>query len=115
MADYQKMYSLLCRVVDSVIDPLERIPLAAPYADVLRGALEDAEELYVETSSEEEQGRKFSLTRREKHGILMLLQAMMGAAARSRGRKCPPDAPLPAQECGYIQIQVEPRTLFRSP
>lgn len=48
------MYSLLCRVVDSVIDPLERIPLAAPYADVLRGALEDAEELYVETSSEEE-------------------------------------------------------------
>ena len=93
MADYQKMYSLLCRVVDSVIDPLERIPLAAPYADVLRGALE----------------------RREKHGILMLLQAMMGAAARSRGRKCPPDAPLPAQECGYIQIQVEPRTLFRSP
>ena len=35
MADYQKMYSLLCRVVDSVIDPLERIPLAAPYADVL--------------------------------------------------------------------------------
>ena len=54
MADYQKMYSLLCRVVDSVIAPLERIPLAAPYADVLRGALEDAEELYVETSSEEE-------------------------------------------------------------
>mgnify|MGYP000399915723 CR=1 FL=1 len=55
------------------------------------------------------------LTRREKHGILMLLQAMMGAAARSRGRKCPPDAPLSAQECGCIQIQVEPRTLFRSP
>ncbi len=50
MADYQKMYSLLCRVVDSVIDPLERIPLAAPYADVLRGALEDAEELYIETA-----------------------------------------------------------------
>ena len=43
-----------CAVVDSVINPLERIPLAAPYADVLRGALEDAEELYVETSSEEE-------------------------------------------------------------
>ena len=48
MADYQKMYSLLCRVVDSVIDPLERIPLAAPYADVLRGALEDAEELIAD-------------------------------------------------------------------
>lgn len=50
MADYQKMYSLLCRVVDSVIDPLERIPLAIPYASVLRRAMEDAEELYIETA-----------------------------------------------------------------
>lgn len=60
-------------------------------------------------------GRKFPLTPGEKHAILNLLEAMMGAAARSRGRKCPPEAPLQAQECGCIQIQVEPRTLFRSP
>ena len=59
--------------------------------------------------------RKFSLTPGGKRVILNLLQAMMGAAARSRGRKCPPEAPLQAQECGCIQIQVEPRTLFRSP
>ena len=50
-----------------------------------------------------------------KQVIEILQQAMMGAAARSRGRKCPPEAPLQAQECGCIQIQVEPRTLFRSP
>ena len=30
--------------------------------------------------------------------------------ARSCGRKCPPEAPLAARECGAIQIQVEPRT-----
>jgi hypothetical protein len=28
MADYQKLYALLCGVIDDVIDPLERIPLA---------------------------------------------------------------------------------------
>ena len=32
MADYQKMYALLCGAVDDVIDPLEQIPLAIPYA-----------------------------------------------------------------------------------
>ena len=32
MADYQKLYALLCGVIDDVIDPLERIPLALPYA-----------------------------------------------------------------------------------
>ena len=33
MADYQKLYALLCGVIDDVIDPLERIPLALPYAN----------------------------------------------------------------------------------
>ena len=36
MVDYQKMYALLCGAVDDVIDPLEQIPLAIPYASVLR-------------------------------------------------------------------------------
>ena len=30
MADYQKLYALLCGVIDDVIDPLERILLALP-------------------------------------------------------------------------------------
>ena len=51
MADYQKLYALLCGVIDDVIDPLERIPLALPYAKKLRHALEQAEELYIDTSA----------------------------------------------------------------
>ena len=50
------------------------------------------------------------LTDGGKHDTLEALQAMMGVAARSCGRKCPPEAPLAARECGAIQIQVEPRT-----
>ncbi len=30
MADYQKMYALLCGAVDNVIDPLEQIPWLSP-------------------------------------------------------------------------------------
>ncbi len=30
MADYERMYALLCGAIDQVIDPLERIPLAWP-------------------------------------------------------------------------------------
>ena len=48
MADYQKMYAVLCRAIDDVIDPLERIPLALPWAACLRRALLEAEEIYVE-------------------------------------------------------------------
>ena len=47
MADYQKMYALLCGAVDDVIDPLEQIPLAIHYASVLRRAREAAEELSI--------------------------------------------------------------------
>ena len=39
MADYQKMYAVLCSAVDEVIDPLERIPLALSSARILRAAL----------------------------------------------------------------------------
>ena len=59
--------------------------------------------------------KNFPLTDGGKHDTLEVLQAMMGVAARSCGRKCPPEAPLPAEECGSIQIQVEPRTMFSSP
>ncbi len=50
MADYRKMYYLLCKAIDDVIDPLERIPLAAPYAQRLQRALLEAEELYISTT-----------------------------------------------------------------
>lgn len=51
MADYQKMYALLCGSIDDVIDGLEKIPLALPYANMLKKALLDAEEIYIQTDN----------------------------------------------------------------
>lgn len=50
MADYKKMYAVLCGAVDTVIEPLEQIPLALPTANILHRALLDAEEIYIETT-----------------------------------------------------------------
>ena len=50
MADYRKMYHVLCRAIDDVIDPLERIPLAIPYTMKLKNALLEAEEIYITTA-----------------------------------------------------------------
>ena len=47
MADYRKMYALLCSAIDGVIEPLERIPLAHDAAQTLRQALLEAEDVYV--------------------------------------------------------------------
>lgn len=54
MADYQKMYAVLCSAVDEVIDPLEHIPLALIHAKILRAALAKAEEIYIRTAEDEE-------------------------------------------------------------
>lgn len=54
MPDYKKMYATLCGAIDDVLDELNRIPLAAPYAKKLQKALFDAEELFIETSDEKE-------------------------------------------------------------
>ncbi len=48
MADYEKMYAVLCGAIDDVIEPLERIPLARASAAVLRSALLRAEEIYLQ-------------------------------------------------------------------
>ena len=45
------MYALLCGSIDDVIDGLEEIPLALPYANILKKALLDAEELYIQTDN----------------------------------------------------------------
>ena len=39
MADYQKMYAVLCGAIDNVLDGLRTIPLAQPYARQLYSAL----------------------------------------------------------------------------
>ena len=51
MANYRKMYAVLCAAIDEVIDPLEKIPLATPRARKLREALEEAENIYIETTA----------------------------------------------------------------
>lgn len=52
MADYQKMYTVLCKAIDKVIEPLDHIPLAAPQCKELRAALLQAEEIYINTDSD---------------------------------------------------------------
>ena len=56
MADYQKIYAVLCNAIDKVIDPLDRIPLAAPQCKELRAALLQAEEIYIRTDSQPLEG-----------------------------------------------------------
>ncbi|MGM9575120.1 MAG: hypothetical protein ACI3VE_04360 [Oscillospiraceae bacterium] len=51
MADYKKMYTVLCKAIDDVVDDLERIPLAYLSAKKLQAALLEAEGIYVETTS----------------------------------------------------------------
>lgn len=50
MADYQKMYAILCGAVDDALQELEEGGSAACIALRLRLALERAEEIYLETS-----------------------------------------------------------------
>ena len=55
MANYEKMYAVLCGAVDDVIDDLERIPLAYASARKLRMALQTMEDLYIDTSAYSEE------------------------------------------------------------
>ena len=50
MADYKKMYAVLCGAVDNAVDELENIPPAKPCADRLTRALREAEEIYIDTT-----------------------------------------------------------------
>jgi len=50
MADYRKMHIQLCAAVDDVIEPLEKIPEAREAAQILRRALLEAENIYIETT-----------------------------------------------------------------
>lgn len=48
VADYQRMYAILCKAIDDAIDPLKKIPLALPWAARLRKALLEAEDVYID-------------------------------------------------------------------
>ena len=49
-ADYKRMYTLLCKSIDDVIDPLSQIPAAKIYALHLQNALLQAEDIYISTT-----------------------------------------------------------------
>lgn len=51
MIDYKKMYAILCGAVDEVIEPLEQIPMARAAAGILREALLQAEDVYIDSST----------------------------------------------------------------
>lgn len=50
MADYKKMYAILCKAIDDAIDPLEQIPETRQIANDLQIALLEAEDIYIETT-----------------------------------------------------------------
>lgn len=57
MADYKKMYAILCGAIDDVLDDLNRIPPAAPSAEALQAALLRAEAIYLEAGDAENSGK----------------------------------------------------------
>lgn len=50
MADYKKMYAILCKAIDDAIDPLEQIPEAKWISKALHDALLEAEDIYIDTT-----------------------------------------------------------------
>ena len=54
MADWEKMYAVLCGAVDDVIKPLDSIEGTQPWVGVLRAALLEAEEIYCRTDGQKE-------------------------------------------------------------
>lgn len=47
------MYAILCGTIDDVIEPLEHIPRARPFAHALTAALLEAEALYLSASDDD--------------------------------------------------------------
>lgn len=55
MADYKKMYIILCDAIDSVTDDLEAMPSAQHIWEALTNAQLKAEDVYIQTCSRLEQ------------------------------------------------------------
>lgn len=54
MADYQKMYALLCSEVSKVVDDMPEDGLFLALRQRLTDALEKAEEIYIDTADNAE-------------------------------------------------------------
>ena len=55
MTDYRKMYYLLCAEVSKAIDALPRTEDNAAGLEMLQKALYEAEEIYIDTSLDEDE------------------------------------------------------------
>lgn len=53
MADYAKMYYILCAAASEALDLLPQTPENEAAAQLLQAALEKAEEVYLDTAEEE--------------------------------------------------------------
>ena len=53
MADYAKMYYILCAAASEALDRLPETPENEAAAQILQEALEQAEEVYLDTAEEE--------------------------------------------------------------
>ena len=60
MADYKKMYAILCGAIDDAIDELSQFPFAHHSVQQLQNALYRAETIFIDTSlyAEEIHGQK---------------------------------------------------------
>ena len=52
MADYQKMYGILCRAMSEALDRLPQMAENLPSRLCMEKALNEAEDLYIETAEE---------------------------------------------------------------
>lgn len=50
MADYKKMYAILCCAMSDAIDQLEDVPSAIETCRMMRNAMRQAEEVYLQAS-----------------------------------------------------------------
>ena len=53
MADYRKMYCVVCKAADEAATALESVPGAEAAAEKLIAALREAEEIYIMTDESE--------------------------------------------------------------
>ena len=54
MPDYKKMYHILCAAASEALDELPDEPANAAGRKILQNALNEAEDIYIETSDEEQ-------------------------------------------------------------
>lgn len=56
MTDYRKMYGILCKAADEAVTMLKSVPGTTATAERLAAALNAAEEVYIETCEDKEEG-----------------------------------------------------------